>query len=342
MKKILFIKIGALGDLSYALPAAKLLKESLSCHLTWLIGKNYNSFLKSHRYIDDLIIVDEKKFYHKNILIRFFEMIKLLSKIRKKFDHVIIAHRDKNYYRLFKLFSRYAVFQLVRTPNNASNFVYVPPLSLHESLAIKKLILHVIKQLSLKYHTRLPGNDMAFNAYRWEWDYSHIPQCNIELPDQYLVLHTGGGKNAKTTFQLKCWPHWHELIMKLLPNYKIVLIGSESENLENNITSDNLINLIGKLNLQETIDIIRRCKLFIGVDSGPLHIADSLNKKVIGLFGPTSSISWGLLSPDAKLLHHTIPCSPCYKDDGIFPECHYQHQCMKSITVEEVLQALKK
>lgn len=342
MKKILFVKIGALGDLSYALPAAKLLKESLPCHLTWLVGKNYYSFLAGHPYIDQLILVNEKNFYSKNIFIRFIELLKLIFKIKKKFDYVIIAHRDKNYYRFFKLFSRSITFQLTRKTNLPPHFIYVPPLSLHESLAIKQLTVQAIKQIQ-STRSRLLSNDTSFHSYGWEWDYSHIPKSAFNFAKPYLVLHTGGGKNIKTEFQLKCWPYWQELITKLLAEnkYKIILIGNDSEQqLENNIISDKLINLTGKLNLQELIDVIRHCELLFGVDSGPLHIADSLNKKVIGLFGPTSPISWGLLSPHAKILRHAVPCSPCYQDDGIFPECRFQHRCMKSISVEEVLQAI--
>lgn len=345
LKKVLLIKIGALGDLSYALPAAKALKKELNCHITWLVGKSCHAFLTGHDYIDQLIITDDKKFYSKNKLIRAVELLKLYWQLRQRFDCVIIAHRDHIYYHAFKLFSRESIFQLARAnPNHMPHRVLVKPLTLHESLAIKKLVFTAIKHY-IPHKTDID----------WQWDYSYIAPVHLILPDPYCVLHLGGGFNTKTEFRLKCWPHWNQLILKLLQQTQLnlVFVGASSEESEYQKIEEQLkqaipeklsycFNLIGKTKIPQLVDVIRQSDFFMGVDSGPLHIADSLNKTSIGLFGPTSTISWGLLSEKSKALQQVTQCSPCYQDDGIFPECNFQHHCMKLLNSQQVFEEIKK
>jgi ADP-heptose:LPS heptosyltransferase len=339
MKKILFIKIGALGDLTYALPAAKALKETTHAHITWLVGKSYQTILRGHIYIDDLIIVDDKKLYSKNWLTRTFELARIFFKCSKRFDIVVIAHRDPLYYRFFNLFARKATFQLVRdTTKNPERFIHAAPMQLHESLAIKKLTLAAASFCA-----------PATTIIPWNWDYTHIERTSIYMPANYIALHLGGGLNSKTEFQLKCWPHWQALVLRLLneTDLNLVFVGSPAEEKNYAVIADAIkqrfpeklqrcFNLMSDLTLVQLVDVIRRCQLFIGVDSGPLHIADSLDKNSIGLYGPTSSVSWGLLSKNSHVFQHKVPCSPCYKDDSYFPPCHFEHRCMQQLAVEPV------
>jgi len=343
MKKILLVKLGALGDLSYALPAAKALKNTISdCHLTWLVGKTYHSFLKGHSYIDELIVIDDKKLYAKNIFVRLLELCKLIYQLGGRFDCVLILHRDKVYHRIFQFFTKNPIFQLVREKTNTPSQIPVAPLTTHESLAIKKCVEAAIQSMA-----------PASPPISWQWDYSHIQPAAIPLPSSFCLLHIGGGVNAKTEFQLKRWPHWEELILDLLAKtpLNLVFIGAPSEEedykkIEKKIRQfheDKMarcFNLIGKMNVPELTDVIRRSDFLIGVDSGPLHIADSMDKITLGLFGPTSPISWGLLSNNGQVFHEAVSCSPCYKDDGYFPECPHEHRCMRSLSPKRVLSAI--
>jgi ADP-heptose:LPS heptosyltransferase len=339
VKNILFVKIGALGDLSYALPAAKALKSAFPCYITWVVGKTYQRFIEGHSYIDKIIVVDDKKLYSKKIFSRFFEMMRLVFKIRKRYDLVIIAHRDPAYFHVFNAFSRDMTFQLVREPGkNPKRFMYIEPLSTHESLAIKQLI-----ELAANAVTPLQA------PLVWEWDYSYIEPPQVHLPKSYMVLHLGGGVNPKTEFQLKRWPHWEKLVFRLLTetSTNLVFVGSPAEEVDykkieekiQKLHPDKLkrcFNFMSSMSIRELVAVIQACDLFIGVDSGPLHIADSMDKPAIGLFGPTSPISWGLLSKRSAVFQEDVPCSPCYKDDGIFPTCQYEHRCMELLDVDKV------
>jgi len=82
-------------------------------------------------------------------------------------------------------------------------------------------------------------------------------------------------------------------------------------------------------------DVFRRCRLFIGNDSGPLHIADAMGVATLGLYGPTDPRVQAPPGPGNRVIYKAVECSPCY-DNGHFPECDHI-TCLRSITVDEVL-----
>jgi ADP-heptose:LPS heptosyltransferase len=165
---------------------------------------------------------------------------------------------------------------------------------------------------------------------------------NVSDNDFIISLHPGGGRPAK---------HWlperfAELANKLISEYKIkiILLGNDSEikiakQVELGIKFP-VINLAGKTpTTKHLAAIIGQGNMFIGNDSGPMHLAIALKIPTIGIFGPAH--------PDYFLYGHTpwylcirkdidnLTCWPCEK--------YYcpDNQCLKLITVDDVLTATK-
>ena len=76
-----------------------------------------------------------------------------------------------------------------------------------------------------------------------------------------------------------------------------------------------------------------RSQLFVGTDSGPMHIAAAVGARVVGLFGPGSPELFAPVGPRATYIHHKLHCNPCDQVHCVYPE----NTCMQRITVEEVL-----
>ncbi|MCX7661642.1 MAG: glycosyltransferase family 9 protein, partial [Candidatus Omnitrophica bacterium] len=96
--------------------------------------------------------------------------------------------------------------------------------------------------------------------------------------------------------------------------------------------------LAGRLNLKQFASLCKRLDLFISADSGPLHIANTVNtKRIIALFGPTSLVNTSPYPLDrVKILKKEIDCRiPCYNLN-----CK-DNQCMKRIRPEDVIQKLE-
>jgi lipopolysaccharide heptosyltransferase II len=123
----------------------------------------------------------------------------------------------------------------------------------------------------------------------------------------------------------------------------IVVVGGkedvhEGETIVNQI---NGLNLAGKTSLAETAAVIERSSLLISGDSGVLHIAVGLDKPTVSLFGPGIAKKWAPRGEKHIVLNKNLPCSPCTKF-GYTPKCPQNAECMKSITVDEVVDAVKK
>lgn len=330
MKKILIVKLGAIGDLFYALPAVTKIKSTVpGSTVDWLVSSSLAPALSSFSEIDHIIAWDPKNLYTGSLLDKLTALRRLRSAAPHHYDAIFLLHRHPGY--LAALWGKGPIFTLNRKKNFKNlgvTSVGIPPGTIHESLAIEKVIdLYLVAE----------GHTVST-----PWLKSN------RIHGEEILLHIGGGQNNFVQFELKQWPYWHQLVGKILAetNLKLTLIGSKSDQdfLKNWKLPDNerLTNLVGKTSLPELIEIIKKARLVIGTDSGPLHIADQMGVPAVGIFGPTNPVVWGLISPGSKVIVHRVPCHPCYKDNGIFPPCPYDHRCMVELSPDIVMQEVKK
>jgi heptosyltransferase-2 len=95
------------------------------------------------------------------------------------------------------------------------------------------------------------------------------------------------------------------------------------------------LNLCGVTNLHENISVYRAANLFFGVDSGPMHMAAAVGVPVVALFGPTDERKWGPWGNYHSVITKRLACHPCK------PHKCADNECMKQITVKEVLQTIE-
>jgi len=84
------------------------------------------------------------------------------------------------------------------------------------------------------------------------------------------------------------------------------------------------VNLAGKLSLKELGALTGRAKIFIGVDSMPMHLAAAMGTPTLALFGPSGEIEWGPWNVERRVVTTTHTCRPCGQDGcggGKVSEC---------------------
>ncbi|OWY37433.1 putative lipopolysaccharide heptosyltransferase III [Xenophilus sp. AP218F] len=69
--------------------------------------------------------------------------------------------------------------------------------------------------------------------------------------------------------------------------------------------------LAGRLSLKELAAAIDRARLYIGVDSVPMHIASAMGTPCVALFGPSGDIEWGPWRVPHRVVSEAMPCRPC-------------------------------
>jgi len=91
------------------------------------------------------------------------------------------------------------------------------------------------------------------------------------------------------------------------------------------------LDLAGRTTIRQMGSVLRRCQLFIGNDSGPMHVAVAAGVTVVGLFGPGEYERFRPWGTNHDVIHLAFPCSPC-SQNCLFDEAH----CIKGISAREV------
>jgi ADP-heptose:LPS heptosyltransferase len=158
-----------------------------------------------------------------------------------------------------------------------------------------------------------------------------------------IIIQTG------PTWPIREWPQaaWASLIteLKKICGATVIQIGTDNHLAMGTTEVSNLpgvVSLVNQLTLEESCAIIATGRLFVGIDSGLLHVAAALQVPCVGIFGPTSP-QLRLPASDAQnCVVSRIECQGCHhRVPRIHWEtgCPYDAACMKGIPVAEVLAA---
>jgi ADP-heptose:LPS heptosyltransferase len=151
---------------------------------------------------------------------------------------------------------------------------------------------------------------------------------------------------------LKQWPleRFGELANRLRetsPTARFLLVGGPEDREKCRVVAEavgeSAINLAGKTSLRELTALLRRCTLFIGNDTGAMHISAAVDLPVIALFGPTCAHRYAPWSGHT-VLQIPLACSPCQQPDHPHRclSCPYEQPlCLQQLTVERVVEAAR-
>jgi len=128
-------------------------------------------------------------------------------------------------------------------------------------------------------------------------------------------------------------------------NLKVVLTGSKDEatvgdEIAAAAGTTEVINLAGKTNLRETAALVSRARFFLGNDSGPAHLAAAVGTPLVVLSGADDPSETSPITPRKRLLYREqLDCISCVKNTCRL-KAEEQMQCMKQISVDDVLEAI--
>ena len=114
--------------------------------------------------------------------------------------------------------------------------------------------------------------------------------------------------------------------------------GSSEKGLSEEIVKESgvkIVDMTGKFTLKELCAFLLMCKIFIGNEAGPIHIATALNVNAVAILGPTDAKRTGPYKGNTTVIQDQVACQPCRNRN-----CK-EVICMKDITVKEVFETIK-
>jgi len=326
IKKILVV-VGfpGIGDLLVTIPVMRALKETFpeaKLSLSLLNKKNQLEVLKGNPYINKIIIFDKK-----GKRTEIFKSLGLLREWKKeKFDVIVLLHHARRYALLSWLAGA-----KIRLGYNTKgwrfflNNVYKAEPFKHET----ENLLEVIKPLGVE------TNNMALELWLDEDEKRKIDDWlkrrNIS---SFIIIHPAGGWWGRR------WPkeNYAGLADSLVRNFHLNVIftgiASEKKEIEEivGLMEEKAIIATDEFTVRELACLYKKALLFIGTDTGAMHIASAVNLPTLVMFGPQDPRRWRANSKDSKIIYKHLDCSPCPQ------KCRWKKNiCMEKISTEEVI-----
>jgi heptosyltransferase-3 len=327
---ILISRTDSIGDVVLTLPMAGIIKQFLPKSKLIFLGRNYTmDVIALSDYVDEFVSYDDvlklnpseqiDAFKKLNVtyIIHVFP-VKEIAQLAKK---ARIKNRIGTTNRLWHWFTCNIKISLSRKNSDLHeaqlNTKLLPPLGITKEFSLEELV-------SAYGLTNVPA----------------LEKIQLDLIDKTkttIILHPKSKGSARE------WglDNFSNLITQLDKTKHQIFISGTSQ--EGELVKDliakhpEVINLTGKLSLQQFIAFINQCDVLIAASTGPLHIAAALGKKAIGLFAPMRPIHPGRWKPIGKQANYLVlnkNCSDCRKTMN----CH----CIREIKTMEVIKMIEK
>lgn len=343
--RFLIIRLSAVGDVLRTLPAVKALKENFPLsHITWIVEEPSLNLLQTQPGIDEVILFPRKRWVKglgsiEGIWTALREVRSFIATLRgQKFDVVLDFHGIFKSGLLSYLSNAQKRIGFDRESSKEGNFLFS---NVQVSLPSKRLSrfernFSLLRGLGLEvrgshHKLRIPEKDQAYI----ETFFKEVP-----FPFRKPLIAIHPGTSPKTAY--KRWmPEQYSLLAdRLIRDLGVSVIftwGPEELKWVEGIRAGmKEVSILGPRTetLTQLGEIFRRSDLYIGSDTGPMHIASFVDVPVVAIYGPTDPVVNEPLGRHVKV-RKDVGCNPCRKRN-----CK-ELSCLEAITVNDVFAGAK-
>lgn len=315
--EILFVKLGAMGDVINTLPLAIALKERLGARIHWLVEPLSLPLVAGHPAVAETILFERKRW-----AASIPEVIKAVRAVR--FDIVLDLQRTikSGSFAFAANGKRRIGFDKARCKELTWLFPF-------ERISPQDPKRHMLLQY-LEFAGHLGVNDPEI---RWDIPVSGVHR--FQLPEQYLVLNIGATKPANK-WTTQGFADLARQAEKRFGVRSVLTGGPEDRAMAEEIVrlgGSGVINLVGATTVTELKEVLARAKAVVSCDTGPMHLAVALGREVIALFGPADPRRTGPFK--GVVIQKETPCAPCNRRSCDNPVC------MLAITPADVMERIE-
>lgn len=356
-ERVLVVRLDEIGDVVMTTPFLRELRRNLpEAWITLVVKPQVHELVDICPYVNEVLTYNWEVNGRHEALRRHWRAVRLAwCQLRqRRFDLAILPRWDADsYHGTFLLYFSGA----------ARRIGYSEQVNAHKRRAnqgFDLLLTHPLKEGDLKHEVQhnldviryLGGQVLDDKLELWlsredeAFAEQFLGEKRVE-PDEMLVGLAPGAGAPK-----RIWPvdRFGELGLWLQQRYgaRLLVVGGPGEEplgkeLERKIGS-NVVNAVGRTTLRQTGALLKRCRIFVGNDAGPMHVAAAVGIPVVEVScHPKSGSPWNANSPlrfgpwrvSHKVLQPQLARHPCLR------ECIAQHaHCILNVTVEEVKSAI--
>ena len=317
VKSILVIRRDALGDMVLSTPALRALRQTFTSAQIYLFASGYTRDLVANDPDIDHLILDAD-----GMLKNTYDIAVVLH---PGFAVNHLAYKSKARIRLGYTGSGGSFFLNLKVPDDRAHRLR------HEVESALEVVARLgCKAVDTRLHVSVSREGEAFAE-------QFFRQHNL-AGVTVVAMHPGARQQY-----IRWKPEgFSEVARRLIAEKKVrvVLVGSRGE-------QDLVLKVAGRLpgtivqavglSVAELVSVLKRCRIFIGNSTGPMHIAAGLGVPVVALFGskhPLDSVqAWRPWGVSSVVITKELGCPGCHPGD-----C-WHHACMKAIGADEVFAA---
>lgn len=343
-KRVLVIRLSAIGDVIRTLPAVQALKTQLPSIISWVVEEPSKTFLEGQPEIDEVILFPRKRWTEGIRSIRglkktLLEMVEFIFYLRGKHFDIALDFHGILKSGLLSFFS--GAFQRVgfaRRWSKEGNFLFsnIKVNLPEERISRYQRNFTLLKGIGLDH----PEHPFQFHIPHEDRVYIDLFFSQLPKPVRKPLIAIHPGSSPKTTYKRWMPDRYAALADQLIREFKAtVLFTWGPEELEEVKAIQSKMGEFSLLaprthSLTQLGEIYRRCDLYIGGDTGPTHIASLVKVPVVVIFGPTDPIENEPLGFHRKV-RKEVGCNPCRNRS-----CQ-KKICLKAIEVEHVFKEVK-
>jgi len=303
-ERILIVRLGAMGDILHAMPAVSMLRAFFpQCEIGWVIEARWSELLRSctnarplsdtQPLVDFVHLVDTRK-WRKNLLSddnRKQALASLREVRQKKYDTAIDFQGAIKSAAVAKLSGAPVRCGFADPWEKPASLLYTSKVQIEATHVVERNLQLV---MSIGHAAGCDSNSGVFSQLLPTGDEGGVEQKRTELglKGPFAILNPGAGWGAKQ------WPvDRYAEVARALGNdgiRSLVNYGPGEEELAKPLVQQADGHAIAaQFTISELIAVTRRASLFIGGDTGPLHLASALQIPVVALFGPTDPARTG-------------------------------------------------
>ncbi len=340
-RRALVIKLGHIGDVLVTTPVFTALKEAWpGLAITALVNQGTEAMVQNSPYVDEVIVLERD---HPGRLAELAYQLRLLGRLRAaRYDLSLeLSGGDRGAFLSRAAAAGLRVGFAPKKPHVRARAFHLLADATGTQNHVVETFLRQVRALGLE------PRDTSLKLYpgpRAEEEAGALLAEHGLEPGGFALLH------PTSRWMFKCWTlEGNAALIRHLgrEGLPVVLTAAPAAKerdfvrgvLAQDLGRARVVDLTGRLRLPLLAALIARARVFLGVDSAPMHMAAALGTPVLALFGPSGEKMWGPWQVPAQVVTGDCPERPCGRDGC---EGSKVSRCLVELPPERVVAALER